>query len=119
MAKKTKTSLTVTVFALLFVLNILLQMLLSGVPLDRLFIEVFTTWAGLINLISSMVLWFFSYFFTPMAFYMLGLIISMEFLVLPLMIRYRYLTFKPNLFVSVLAAFYVLLLFRILLVVFG
>jgi len=119
MANNTKTSLTITVFVLLFVLNIFLQMLLSGEPLAKLFVEVFTTWAGLINLVSATILWFISYFFTPMAFYMLGLIIAMEFLILPLMIRYRYLTFKPNIFVSILAAFYVLLTFRILMVVFG
>ncbi|MGM0738556.1 MAG: hypothetical protein ACQETM_05245 [Bacteroidota bacterium] len=119
MANDTRTSLTVTVFILLFILNILLQMLLSGEPLGRLMAEVFTTPMGFFNLISAIVLWFFDYFFTPLAFYLLGIIIALEFLVLPLMVRYRYILFKPNLFVSVLGAFYIWLVFRIMGVIFG
>ncbi len=119
MAKDTRTSLTVTVFILLFILNILLQMLLSGEPLGRLMAEVFTTPMGFFNLISATVLWFIGYFFSPLAFYLLGIVIALEFLVLPLMVRYRYVTFKPNLFVSVLGAFYIWLVFRIMGVIFG
>ncbi len=119
MAKETKKSLTVTVFILLFVLNVLLQMLLSGEPVGRYFLEVFTTPLGFFNLIAAMVLWFFNYYFTPLAFYIIGIIIALEFLIEPLMIRYKYLTFKPNLFVSILAAFYIWLTFRILGVIFG
>ncbi len=119
MAKDTRTSLTVTVFILLFILNVLLQMLLSGEPLGRLLAEVFTTPLGLFNLISATVLWFINYFFTPLAFYLLGIIIALEFLVLPLMVRYRYISFKPNLFVSVLGAFYIWLVFRIMGEIFG
>jgi hypothetical protein len=119
MAKDTRTSLTVTVFILLFILNILLQMLLSGEPLGRLMAEVFTTPLGLINLISATVLWFINYFFTPLAFYLMGIVIALEFLVLPLMVRYRYISFKPNLFVSILGAFYIWLVFRIMGVIFG
>ncbi len=119
MAKDTRTSLTVTVFILLFILNILLQMLLSGEPLGRLFSEVFTTAMGFFNLISAIVFWFFNYFFTSRLFYLLGFIIALEFLVLPLMVRYRYISFKPNLFVSVLGAFYIWLVFRIMAVIFG
>ncbi len=119
MAKDTRTSLTVTVFILLFLLNVLLQMLLSGEPLGRLLAEVFTTPMGLFNLISAIVLWFIDYFISPLAFYLLGIIIALEFLVLPLMVRYRYISFKPNLFVSVLGAFYIWLVFRIMGVIFG
>ncbi len=119
MAKEVRTSLTVTVFILLLLLNILLQMLLSGEPLGRMFLEVFTTPLGLFNLISAMVAWFYSYFISPLAFYIIGIAIAMEFLILPLMVRYKYVTFKPNLFVSVLAAFYVWLTFRIMGVIFG
>ncbi len=119
MEKDTRTSLTVTVFILLFILNILLQMLLSGEPLGRLFSEVFTTVMGFFNLISAIVVWFFNYFFTSRLFYLLGFIIALEFLVLPLMVRYRYISFKPNLFVSVLGAFYIWLVFRIMAVIFG
>ncbi|TVQ73302.1 MAG: hypothetical protein EA363_03355 [Balneolaceae bacterium] len=119
MAKDTRTSLTVTVFILLFLLNVLLQMLLSGEPLGRLLAEVFTTAMGLFNLISAIVLWFINYFFSPLAFYLMGIVIALEFLVLPLMVRYRYISFKPNLFVSVLGAFYIWLVFRIMGVIFG
>ncbi|MBP3193101.1 hypothetical protein [Natronogracilivirga saccharolytica] len=119
MAKETRTSLTITVFILLFILNILLQMLLSNEPLGRLLVEVFTTPLGLFNLIAAMALWFFEYFFTPLAFYMLGIVIALEFLVLPLMVRYKYITFKPNIFVSVISAFYIWLAFRIMTVIFG
>ncbi len=119
MAKDTRASLTVTVFILLFVLNILLQMLLSGEPLGRLMAEVFTTPLGLVNLLSGIISWFISYFFTPLAFYIIGIIIAMEFLILPLMVRYRYITFKPNFFVSIIAAFYIWLVYRIMMVVLG
>lgn len=115
----TKASLTVTVFILLFVLNILLQMMLSNEPLGRMFAGVFSTPTGIFTLVWAIIHWFFSYFFSPLAFYIVGIIIAMEFLVLPLMIRYGYLTFRPNLFVSILASFYVWLVFRIMLVVFG
>ncbi len=119
MAKETRTSITVTVFILLFLLNIFLQMLLSNEPVGRYFLEVFTNPLGIVNLLSGIILWFISYFFTPVAFYIIGIIIAMEFLILPLMIRYQYLTFKPNLFASILAALYVWLAFRIMLVIFG
>jgi len=119
MANETRKSLTITVFVLLFILNILLQMLLSGEPLGSYLLEVFTTPLGIINLIAAIASWFFSYFFSALAFYILGIIIALEFLILPLMIRYEYLTFKPNLFVSVLGAFYVWLAFRIMGVIFG
>ncbi|MDG5766686.1 hypothetical protein QA596_04340 [Balneolales bacterium ANBcel1] len=119
MARKTKASITITVFILLFLLNILLQMLLSGEPLGSYFIEVFTTPLGFFNLIAAIVVWFVNYFVSPLAFYLIGFVIALEFLVLPLMVRYGYLTFKPNLFVSVLGAFYIWLFFRIMGVIFG
>ena len=119
MAKQTRTSLTVTVFLLLFVLNIYLQMLLSNEPVGKLFAGLFTSPTGLITLGTYTVSWFFSYFFTSLAFYLLGLVIALEFLILPLMVRYRYIQFRPNLFVSVLAAFYIWLGFRIMAVIFG
>lgn len=119
MTNKPRTSLTVTVFILLFILNVLLQMLLSGEPLGRLLTEVFTTPLGLFHLISATVLWFINYYLSPLAFYLLGIVIALEFLVLPLMVRYRYISFRPNLFVSVLGAFYIWLLFRIMGVIFG
>lgn len=119
MMKKAKTSLNVTVFILLFLLNILLQMLLSGEPLGRYFVTIFTSFTGIFQFIGAVFYWFYSYFFTRVAFYLAGVVIAMEFLVLPLMVRYRYITFKPNLFVSILAAFYIWLAFRIMMVVFS
>lgn len=119
MVTQIKKSITFTVFVLLFVLNVFLQMLLSGEPVDRYFAEVFTNPMGLLNLLSATVLWFISYFFTPLAFYLLGLIIALEFLIIPLLQRFRFITFRSNLFVSVLGAFYIWLLFRIAGVVFG
>lgn len=119
MANTTKNSLTATVFFLLFLLNVLLQMLLSREPVGRYLSDVFTNSTGIFEFIWAIMKWFHSYFFTPMAFYMVGLIIAMEFLVHPLLIRYEYLTFRPNFFVSILSAFYVLLVYRIMLVVLG
>lgn len=119
MPKDTRTSLTVTVFILLFVLNILLQMLLSGEPLGRMFLGVFTTLAGLFHFIAATVRWSVDYFISPIAFYLTGIVIAMEFLILPLLVRYRYITFRLNFFVSILAALYLWLGFRIMAVIFG
>lgn len=94
-------------------------MLLSGEPLGRLFMEVFTTITGLYYFIVAIASWSFHYFFSPTAFYLIGIAVAMEFLILPLLVRYRYITFRLNLFVSILAALYLWLGFRIMAVIFG
>ncbi|MDI6401931.1 hypothetical protein QLX67_07990 [Balneolaceae bacterium ANBcel3] len=119
MAKKTKRSITITVFILLFILNVFLQMLLSGEPLATYIVGVFTSLTGIVTLISATANWFISYFFTSIIFYILGIVVALEFLILPLLVRYGYITIKPDIFMSVLGALYVWLFFRILGVVFG
>ncbi|MEX2632888.1 MAG: hypothetical protein WD267_02560 [Balneolales bacterium] len=118
MAKKTE-PITVITYSLLIVVNILLHMVLSGVAVSRLITQIFTEVTGIFSSIGFVVAWLFSTIFSVTGIYLIGLIIAFEFVILPLMVRYKYLTIQPSLLLSFIFAIYLMLFARIVGVVFS
>lgn len=118
MAQKTD-PITVVTYSLLIVVNILLHMVLSGVNVAGLVTQIFTEATGIFSSIGFVTTWLFNTLFSTTGIYLIGLVIAFEFVVLPLMVRYRYVTIKPNLLLSFIFAIYLMLLARIVGVVFG
>ena len=118
MAKKTE-PITVITYSLLIVTNILLHMVLSGVEVSRLITQIFTEVTGIFNSIAFVFSWLFNTLFSVTGIYLIGLVIAFEFLLLPLMVRYKYVTLRPNLLISFIFAIYLMLFARIVGVVFG
>ncbi|MEX0772437.1 MAG: hypothetical protein WEB89_04830 [Balneolales bacterium] len=118
MAKKSN-PITVVTYSLLIAVNILLHMVLSGVNVAGLITQIFTEPTGIFSSIAFIVTWLFTTLFSTTGIYLIGLIIAFEFVLLPLMIRYKYVTVKANLTLSFVFALYLMLFARILAVVFG
>lgn len=117
-AKKTE-PITVVTYSLLIIVNVLLHMVLSGVDVASLITRIFTELTGIFTSISIIVTWLFTTLFSITGIYLIGLIIAIEFVLLPLLIRYKYVTVKASLLHSFIFAIYIMLFARIIGVVFG
>ena len=94
-------------------------MLLSGVSLVGLIRQIFTEPTGIFKSIGFVVSWLFSVLFSVNGIYLIALTIVFVFVALPLMVRYKYITVKPDLMMAFIFAIYVMLLSRIIGVIFG
>ena len=114
MAKKSpKKSLVYTLYALLLIFAVLLHMLLDGERVGRLLVQIFTEPTGIFLTLGTIFSWIFSMLFSAYGAILIGIVIAIEFIGMPLAMRYKYLTFKPNIVMSAIAAIYAMLVFRI------
>lgn len=109
-----KTSLKATTYTLIIILAVLLHMLLDGdVSLGAQLSLIISEPTGIFQFIGAVVSWIFSQLFSAYGAILIGLIVAMEFIVIPLSHRYKYLTVKSNILMSVIGAIYFLLILRI------
>lgn len=111
-------SLVITTYTLLIIAAVLLHMLLSGENVGMLLAQIFSEPTGIFSTLGAILGWVFSVLFSAYGAVLLGLVVAMEFVIMPLAMRYKYLTVKPNLVMSLIAAIYIMLLGRILAEVF-
>ena len=111
-------SLVYTVYTLLIIGAILFHMLLAGENVGGMLAQIFSEPTGIFLTIWEMIVWTFGVIFSAYGAVLLGLVVAMEFIIMPLAMRYKYLTVRPNLLMSVVAAVYVMLIARILAQVF-
>lgn len=115
MAKKKTDSVNVVVYILLIVVNLFVQMLLSGESVSALLSQIFTQWTGIFQTLADITVWIISNLFGIGGVALVALMIGNEFVFLPLMVRYKYLTVKPNLMINFVIAIYAIMIFRLLL----
>lgn len=84
------------VYTLLIVLGFFMHMSISGMEVGSLIIGIFTESGGFVTFISAIFSWLFNFFVNVQIIYMLGTALIMWFVVLPLMVRYRYIQVRVN-----------------------
>lgn len=112
--KPARKSLKVTIYTLVIILAVFLHMLLDGVAMGSLFGQIVSEPTGIFQFIWSVLSWLAGTLFSGYGAILIGLIVAMEFIVMPLAQRYKYLTVKSNLLMSIIAAVYFMLVLRIL-----
>lgn len=109
-----RTSLKATTYSLIIILAVLLHMLLDGdISLGSQLSLIISEPTGIFQFIGAVFSWIFSQLFSAYGAIFIGLIVAMEFIVIPLSHRYKYLTVKSNILMSIIGAIYFLLLLRI------
>lgn len=109
-----KRSLVYTLYVLLILGAILFHMLLAGESVGSMLGQIFSEPTGIFAALWTMTVWTVNVIFSAYGAVLLGLVVAMEFIIMPLAMRYKYLTVKPNLVMSVIAAVYFMLIARIL-----
>ena len=109
-----KRSLVYTLYVLLILGAILFHMLLAGESVGSMLGQIFSEPTGIFAALWTMTVWTVNVIFSAYGAILLGLVVAMEFIIMPLAMRYKYLTVKPNLVMSVIAAVYFMLIARIL-----
>lgn len=109
-----KRSLVYTLYVLLILGAILFHMLLAGESVGSMLGQIFSEPTGIFAALWTMTVWTVNVIFSAYGAILLGLVVAMEFIIMPLAMRYKYLTIKPNLVMSVIAAVYFMLIARIL-----
>lgn len=79
---------------MLIALGLFMHMSISGMEVGSLIIGIFTESGGIITFFSAIFSWLFNFFFNVQIIYMLGIALIMWFVVLPMLVRYKFIKVK-------------------------
>ncbi|MCH8566651.1 MAG: hypothetical protein LAT67_00250 [Balneolales bacterium] len=97
----------------LIVLALFMHMSVSGVDLGKLVVGIFTSLDGILVFITSIFFWLIDFIFRVHTIFMFGTLLMLWFVLLPMLVRYRFIKVNVNFSVSLICTLYIFLLLRI------
>ncbi len=109
MSEETSRGIIQVVYAILITVGLFMHMSISGLEVGSLIIGIFTELTGIITFFSEILTWLWYFLWRAHTIYMALSVLILWFVVLPMLLRYRYIRIRPTLMLSIVVTLYLFL----------